>query len=362
MDKILNKIDDVDPIEKWKEYTEIAPANALVWYFYGENLARAKRYEEGLEAFEMARNLDPEDLDIVVMIGKIYEEIGNLSKAKKYALNLINENKRYYKGWIFYCQILLKERKYDHAAQIMRQAIDIHPNDWDIKKYYAITLILNPDSNNDDYLLARRHLEQYVDENGEDIIVDLYLAYNFLKEQNYNAFYAKFSKLLELDENNHIFLYILASCLILLDNLNLCISFLHNARENDSFNDNKNKIIFNSKFKDIFQKIIDALIQALKNRKREIEIVQQRNIISILIGKFYIILADYKKAEEIYKDALSYSPRNYLLLIYYGRLLMKINQLEKALEIFQAARNYDNTEENLELEFLIEKVQNQMKR
>jgi tetratricopeptide (TPR) repeat protein len=64
---------------------ELNPRFADAWVNIGSCMGMTKRYQESIEAFEKAIEIDPSKAKAYFFMSKSYEFLGNSQKAKEYA-------------------------------------------------------------------------------------------------------------------------------------------------------------------------------------------------------------------------------------------------------------------------------------
>jgi tetratricopeptide (TPR) repeat protein len=92
------------------------------------NLGELKRYEEAIEAYEKAIELNPKEALVYSNLGELYLDIGNLEDASKKAKDALERNKNLVSALTLQGRINIEEKNYDTASKSFKRAISLDIN------------------------------------------------------------------------------------------------------------------------------------------------------------------------------------------------------------------------------------------
>ncbi|MGK7390563.1 MAG: tetratricopeptide repeat protein [Candidatus Cyclobacteriaceae bacterium M2_1C_046] len=111
--------------------------NYIPYYNRGFSLFKIEKYEEALEDFKKAYQIDSTDLDVILYMGKIYDQLDSNDLAEKYynklVLNESNDAFNYDTRAAFYEKV----EKYDMALKDYMVSLSLYPDDCTIHQKMA---------------------------------------------------------------------------------------------------------------------------------------------------------------------------------------------------------------------------------
>jgi tetratricopeptide (TPR) repeat protein len=121
-----------EAIQAFGKAIEIDPQDAVAWIFKGDALSELGRYDEAIQAYEKAIEIDPQDADAWYSKGAALSELGKYDEANQAFDKGIEINPQDAVAWYYKGIILDAQGKHDEAARAYNKSIEIDPLiDWD---------------------------------------------------------------------------------------------------------------------------------------------------------------------------------------------------------------------------------------
>lgn len=99
---------------------------------------KTEMYELALEEYEKVYELDSNNKDIYLKIGKLYGNVGRENEAIQIFSDLLKKQPDYYEASMILADILTNKQEYKEAVQVYINALRYRPTDYDL--YYNIAM------------------------------------------------------------------------------------------------------------------------------------------------------------------------------------------------------------------------------
>jgi tetratricopeptide (TPR) repeat protein len=93
--------------------------------------------EKAVDYLLKAKEFEPENLQIIIALGDIYEKMGNIGKAGKYYQEILEKNPNDPNSYYLLAHFYAKNGELDSAEQMYQKRIGLNPQDPDGYHYYA---------------------------------------------------------------------------------------------------------------------------------------------------------------------------------------------------------------------------------
>ncbi len=91
-------------------------------YFIGE------KYDSALQSIQEAKDINPENLNIKIIEGKIFLSMKQIDRAKQIANSVIQKDKNFVDGYLLLVSIYESQKKFLDAERIIEEALSFNPN------------------------------------------------------------------------------------------------------------------------------------------------------------------------------------------------------------------------------------------
>lgn len=130
-----------EAIDAFNKAIDIDPHDEDVWYFKGIALDNQGKYGDALQAFDKAIEINPQKVDALDEKGIVLSKLGKYDEAIQAFDNATKLNPRDAQAWYYKGEALYLQRKYNDAIQAIDKVIDINPKDADA--WYLKSMALN---------------------------------------------------------------------------------------------------------------------------------------------------------------------------------------------------------------------------
>ena len=96
----------------------------------GDQAYRRGDTERALFHYVTALNLEPDNTDLLYRVGMIHSETGNLDAAEQAFRSIFQSSQEHAAGLEGYGLVLLRQRKYDSAKQVLEEAVRLERGRW----------------------------------------------------------------------------------------------------------------------------------------------------------------------------------------------------------------------------------------
>lgn len=236
-------------------------------------------------------------------------------------------------AWIRLGGLYFDNRKYEEAAKVMDEAIELFPDDFTINLILGLSLA-QLDRHND----ARPYLKKSVELNPSDVTSLSSYAYTLskLKDNELAVNYLKQALAIKPDDVN-----LLGTLGLIYDSMEKwaeCDSVYQRALEIDSLN-----ALVNNNYAYSLSERGERLEDALQ--MVEIAIAADPTNSSYLdtIGWVHFKLGNYKQAKKYLEEAIEHGGERAVMLDHLGDVMFKLGDIQKAKMLWQKAYDMDNT-------------------
>ena len=186
-----------EAIEAYEKAIEINPKYNDAWFNKGFDLGKLKRYEEAIEAYEKAIEINPKDNDAWYNKGFRLARLKRYEEAIEAYEKAIEINPKDDKAWLNKGFCLGKLRRYEEAIEVSEKAIEINPKE--ALGYSNIGELFFKLGNLED---ASKNAKNALKRN-ENLTSALSLQGRIdIEEKNYDAASKSFKKAISLDIGN----------------------------------------------------------------------------------------------------------------------------------------------------------------
>ncbi|MEG4984459.1 tetratricopeptide repeat protein [Microcoleus sp. BR0-C5] len=301
-------VQEIENCKEKKDYVSaLNLANKLVairgkardWLEKGQCLQNLERYDEALESFERAIELDPNDLSALVLRGYVLYNLKRYDDALASFDRAIELEANYQSIWALRSYVLDNLKRYEEALVSFDRAIELGAN------YQEIWLIRGNVLN---------------------------------KLKRYEEALASYDRALELDPNDKLAWYLRADVLNNLERYEEALESYDRALELDS-----NYQQYWIKRGNIL-KYLDRYEEALESYDRALELDPNYQGGWLLRGDFLHYLKQYEKALESYDRAIEIDDNAPLTWATRGDILKDLKRYEEALESYERAIELDDSD------------------
>lgn len=280
---------------------------------------------------------DTTDWQVKLYLGAIAISEGDDSTAIK-DFKYVTENARFNsQAWVRLGGLYFDKRKYDDAEKLMREAINIFPNDFAVNLILGLSLAQNTKSEE-----AEPYLKKAVELNQNDITALSAYAFTLSQLGNDEEAITYLNKALKIQPDD----------VNLIGQLGLSYNNLHQMAESDSAYekalrlDPENALINNNYAYSLSERGLQ-LERALKMVTLALEADSMNSSYLDTKGWIYFKLGKYDEAEEFIKKALSVEPENAVMLEHLGDILYMKGEKAQALENWKKALKLDSENKTL---------------
>ncbi len=280
---------------------------------------------------------DTSDWQVKMYLGAIALNEKQDSTAIKYfekVTELANWN---VEGWVQLGGLYFDNRRYNEAAKLMKEAIELFPDD------FAVNLILGLSmAQENQHTEAVSYLKKSVDLNPNDINALSAYAYTLsqLKQNEEAINYLKRALVISPDDVN--LLGTLGLIYNSLEMWNECDSTYSRALEIDSMN----ALVNNNYAYSLSERDVN-LDEALRMVKISIEAEPDNTSYLDTIGWVYYKLGNYEEAKKYLERAIEIGGERAVMLDHLGDVIFKMGQKELALELWQKAFDLDTSNQEI---------------
>ncbi len=236
-------------------------------------------------------------------------------------------------GWVGLGGLFFDNQRYEEAAKVMKEGIQLHPQDFVINLILGLSL-----AQSSNHIEAKEYLKTASELNPNDLTA--LSAYGFtlsqLKENDEAILYLKKALLINPNDVN-----ILGTLGLIYDSIemwNECDSTYERALEIDSMNATiNNNLAYSLSERGI------RLDEALEMAKIAIEKEPLNSSFLDTIGWVFFKLEDYEKAKEYLEKALEVAGERPVIMDHLGDVLFKMGKKNLALELWQKAYDLDTS-------------------
>ncbi len=275
--------------------------NEHTWYEKGNKLARQKKDEEAIAAYDKAISIKPDYADAWLRKADSYFRLKSYDRAIEAYQRTIELNPQEYDAWLFLGHTYFGLEKYHQAIEAYQRTVELNPQEYDAWKFLA-----HASSSIGNYQQAVEAYQQAIEldsaENKAQIY--LYLAYSLSDLNRLEEAIATIDKAIEIEpQNNRLWLY--------------KVSYLYELKKYQAII-NLGKFIPNIEVENIklYYYLCLALIKT--DRYSEAQKIFDRmttlkpdNILALLgRAEIYYQKQDYLKASEFYQQVIEIEPNN----------------------------------------------------
>ncbi len=123
----LGKYDEA--VQAFDKAIEINPKNGVGWYLKGAALDRQGEFDEALGAIDKAIEINPQDSDAWYIKGMVLQDLDKFDEAMQAYDNSTQINPQNADAWYSKGEALFWREKYDEAVQAIDEVIKIDPQD-----------------------------------------------------------------------------------------------------------------------------------------------------------------------------------------------------------------------------------------
>ena len=170
---------------------------AVQWNDKALEYYRARDYDQAIECFNKAVELNPNFYNALSNLGSLYNRIANYDKAVECLNKSIEINPNYDKSWNNLGSVYSKMRNYEKAIECFDKAIAINPNDF--VAYYNLASAYYELGNNEK---AIEYYTKATELNAKDARTWFMMGYVYYNLGEYSNALECFDRLVELRPNN----------------------------------------------------------------------------------------------------------------------------------------------------------------
>ncbi len=100
---------------------------------------KSEKYELALEEYQKAYEINPNDQDIYLKIGKLYGKVDRENEAIEIFNSLLRKKPDYYEASMILADILINKQEYKEAVQVYMSALKYRPTDYDLYYHLGMT-------------------------------------------------------------------------------------------------------------------------------------------------------------------------------------------------------------------------------
>ena len=129
-----------DANKKIKKAIKALPNEAIYYNSLGNILKIENKTEESARAYLLALEINPQLHEAQYNLGKIFEKLGDLEKAKYHLAEAVQVNPASYESTFSLARILVKLAKFSEAVNFFQKALAIEPSNADVLNGLAFAL------------------------------------------------------------------------------------------------------------------------------------------------------------------------------------------------------------------------------
>ena len=368
-----------DAIELYQRAQELDPDYYTLNYNMAECYLELSDTAKAVEALNILLEKEPKNIDGLMLIGKISFEKGDLSLAEEFFKRVLKENKSV-SALNYLAKIYIQKKDYEKALEYTRKAKDLEPENLDVLEtqrqillklnrnkeaaiIYKMIRIRDPYFYPDYEQLAKsakktgenqtavNYYTLYLNENPTDESAIDSRGWLYIYLEKYDSAYYDFNKLIQLDTTNYSYYFNKAYVLDFMDSIQEAIQVYHLCM---MYNDT-NQYVFNNLGYEYFR--LEDYDNAEKYYTKSIELAPDYYLPLYNRGILYFNTKKYEKALDDFKNALSLSPENSGIIYYIANCYDKMEEKNRALDYYNeyirlAGDDIDSTDYN----FVIERI------
>ncbi len=183
-------------IEQYSKITEKEPQDLESWVMLGRLQKMSTNSLESEKAFKKALEIDPENEDAMAGLAMVYSDLGDTNKAAE-LLKKVTEKNPSMRTLTALAASYEQMRDYNLAAETYKKALSLQPDNDEIKKQLASTLLFA-----DKIEEAAKLFEQIAAEDPKDFQSRLQLSRIYRQQNNFDKAWDQHNKAKQIDANN----------------------------------------------------------------------------------------------------------------------------------------------------------------
>ena len=183
-------------IEQYTKITEKEPLDLESWVMLGRLQKMSTNSVESERAFKKALLIDPENEDAMAGLALVYADLGDTNKAAELLKKVTDKNPSM-RTLTALAGSYEQMHDYNLAAETYKKALGLQPDNDEIKKQLASTLLLA-----DKVDEAAKLFEEMATEDPKDFVSRLRLSQIYRQQNNFDKAWQQHNKAKEIDANN----------------------------------------------------------------------------------------------------------------------------------------------------------------
>lgn len=286
-------------------------------------------------AKDFFQTIDKDTLDwqVKMFLGAIALNEKQDSIAIKY-FKIVTELARWnIDAWIRLGGLYFDNRKYEEAAKVMEEAIDLFPDDFTINLIYGLSL-----SQLDRHSLAKPYLKKCVELNPKDVNSLSSYAYTLSKLNENELAVDYLNQALKLKPDDVNLLGTLGLIYDAMERWAECDSVYERALQIDSLNS-----LVNNNYAYSLSERGERLDKALQMVKISLEADPDNPSYLDTIGWVYFKLGNFSEAKKYLEKAIEIGGERSVMLDHLGDVMFKLGEIKQAKMLWQKALDLDST-------------------
>ncbi len=124
-------------IQDWENLVENNPDQLMLWVNYGEALRRAGRFEEAIEAFQIALSIEPRFVALENNLANLFIMAGDTAKAIIHYQSVLERAPTLAEVWLNLGVTYANSKRFEQAREAWQNALKHSPDDSTAKAYLA---------------------------------------------------------------------------------------------------------------------------------------------------------------------------------------------------------------------------------
>ncbi len=183
-------------IEQYEKIAQAAPKDTETWLMLARLYKVAQNSPEAEKAYKKALELEPESEEGMLGLATVYSDLGD-SKTSTELLERVARKNPSLRTLTTLASSYETMREYKLAAETLRRAVEISPNNPELKRYYAQDLMLSDQMDE-----AIKVYEELIADDPKDAQSMLRLSQIYRQQHQYERSRAMLAKARDLDPNN----------------------------------------------------------------------------------------------------------------------------------------------------------------
>jgi len=189
-----------EALENYKKAYQLDPDNSGIAFRLGDTYFEIGRYREAVEFFKKAKESFSDDIEIIKRLAESYSELGDYNSAIEEYKSIIKRIPRHVSSRIQIGNAYVKLRQYKTAEKYYQEALQIEPNNLSV--YYQL---INLDLIRKNLAGVKRYLDRGFSIDSNDVVLlalhgEYYyrLGLNYMQEKQWNPSIERFEEAIRI--------------------------------------------------------------------------------------------------------------------------------------------------------------------